>query len=57
MLFEMLVGRMTFKEKTISDTLASVLKVEPDWSLLPADVPEAEDGIQLVENWFLDFGD
>jgi serine/threonine-protein kinase len=41
LLFEMLVGRMTFKEKTISDTLASVLKVEPDWSLLPADVPES----------------
>jgi serine/threonine protein kinase len=38
-LFEMLTGRPTFKENTVSDTLASVLKVEPDWSLLPEDVP------------------
>ena len=38
-LFEMLTGRTTFKANTVSDTLASVLKVEPDWSLLPADVP------------------
>ena len=38
-LFEMLSGRTTFKENTVSDTLASVLKVEPDWSLLPEDVP------------------
>jgi Tol biopolymer transport system component/predicted Ser/Thr protein kinase len=40
-LYEMLTGRMIFKERTISDTLASVLKVEPDWSLLPANVPES----------------
>jgi len=40
-LFEMLTGRMIFKEKTISDTLASVLKVEPDWNLLPADVQDS----------------
>ena len=39
-LFEMLTGRMTFKENTISDTLASVLKIEPDWALLPADTPD-----------------
>jgi len=38
-LLEMLTGRMTFKENTVSDTLASVLKVDPDWSLLPADLP------------------
>ncbi len=39
-LFEMLTGRTTFRENTVSDTLASVLKIEPDWSLLPADVPQ-----------------
>jgi Tol biopolymer transport system component len=38
-LFEMLAGRTTFKENTVSDTLASVLKVEPEWSLLPEDTP------------------
>ena len=41
LLFEMLAGKGTFKERTVSDTLASVLKVEPDWDLLPADVPES----------------
>jgi serine/threonine protein kinase len=40
-LFEMLTGRMSFKEVTISDTLASVLKVEPDWDLLPVDLPDS----------------
>jgi len=40
-LFEMLSGRMTFKEKTVSDTLASVLKIEPDWNLLSEEIPES----------------
>ncbi len=38
-LYEMLTGRRTFSEKTISDTLAAVLKDEPDWSALPAETP------------------
>jgi Tol biopolymer transport system component len=38
-LFELLSGRPVFKEKSISDTLASVLKVDPDWNVLPDDVP------------------
>jgi hypothetical protein len=38
-LFEMLTGRRAFEGETISDVLAGVLKSEPDWSLLPADVP------------------
>jgi len=38
-LFEMLVGRRAFEGETISDIVAAVLKNEPDWSLLPADVP------------------
>jgi serine/threonine-protein kinase len=36
-LFEMLTGRRAFEGEDVSDTLATVLKGEPDWSLLPAD--------------------
>jgi Tol biopolymer transport system component len=35
-LFEMLTGRMTFHGESVTDTLAAVIKVEPDWSQLPA---------------------
>jgi serine/threonine protein kinase len=38
-LYEMLTGRRTFKGDDLSDVLASVLKTEPDWSALPADLP------------------
>jgi serine/threonine-protein kinase len=38
-LFEMLSGRQAFSGESVSDTLASVLKTDPDWSLLPAGVP------------------
>jgi len=41
LLFEMLAGKRPFTGETLSDTLASVLKTEPDWSLLPADAPVA----------------
>ncbi|UCF67740.1 MAG: serine/threonine-protein kinase [Acidobacteriota bacterium] len=34
-LFEMLTGRSTFEGETISDTLAAVLKSEPDFEVLP----------------------
>ena len=34
-LFEMLTGRPIFSEDTVSDTLASVLKIEPEWQHLP----------------------
>src|SRR5687768_1766932 len=37
--FEMLAGRRAFEGDDVSDVLASVLKTEPDWSLLPADLP------------------
>jgi Tol biopolymer transport system component len=37
-LFEMLSGRRLFTGDTISDTLASVLKTEPDWRQLPPTV-------------------
>jgi serine/threonine protein kinase len=35
-LYEMLTGRQAFPGEEVSDVLASVLKTEPDWSLLPA---------------------
>jgi serine/threonine protein kinase/dipeptidyl aminopeptidase/acylaminoacyl peptidase len=37
-LYEMLTGRRAFEGEDVSDTLASVLKSEPDWNALPADV-------------------
>ena len=40
-LYEMLAGRRPFGGETVSDTLASVLKEEPDWSALPVAVPPA----------------
>ena len=38
-LYEMLSGRRAFEGETISDTLAAVLKTEPDWEALPAETP------------------
>jgi eukaryotic-like serine/threonine-protein kinase len=40
-LFEMLTGRRSFDGEDTSDTLASVLKSEPDWTALPTDVSPA----------------
>lgn len=37
-LFEMLTGQRPFDGRTVSDILASILKTEPDWSLLPLGV-------------------
>ncbi|HKW15840.1 MAG TPA: protein kinase, partial [Candidatus Krumholzibacteria bacterium] len=39
--FEMLTGRQAFSGETVSDTLAAVLRAEPEWSLLPQDTPRA----------------
>jgi serine/threonine protein kinase len=38
-LYEMLTGKPTFAGETISDTLAAVIRAEPDWSALPGNVP------------------
>jgi eukaryotic-like serine/threonine-protein kinase len=38
-LLEMLTGTRAFAGEDVSDTLASVLKSEPDWTRLPPDVP------------------
>src|SRR5262245_35302167 len=38
-LFEMLTGARTFEGEEVSDTLAAVLRGEPDWTKLPANLP------------------
>ncbi len=38
-LYEMLSGQRLFAGATVSDTLAAVLKTEPDWTALPAGTP------------------
>ncbi|MFA6954482.1 MAG: protein kinase [Thermoanaerobaculia bacterium] len=40
-LWEMLTGRRLFEGDTVSDTLAAVLRADPDWSQLPPDTPPA----------------
>ena len=37
--FEMLTGKRAFEGDEISDTLASVLKSDPNWSAIPSDLP------------------
>jgi Tol biopolymer transport system component len=39
-LYEMLTGRRAFEGEDVSDTLANVLKSEPEWQALPVDLPE-----------------
>src|SRR5204863_4366708 len=36
-LFEMLTGKRAFEDEDVSDTLAAVLRAEPDWNALPAE--------------------
>jgi serine/threonine-protein kinase len=38
-LFEMLTGKRAFEGDDVSDTLAAVLRAQPDWDALPADLP------------------
>jgi serine/threonine-protein kinase len=38
-LYEMLTGRRAFMGEDVSETLATVLKGEPDWTAFPTDVP------------------
>ena len=39
-LYQMLTGRIAFAGETASDSIAKVLEREPDWSALPAAIPE-----------------
>ena len=41
LVYEMLTGRQAFEGDTISDTLASVLKSQPDMAQLPVETPRA----------------
>jgi serine/threonine-protein kinase len=38
-LYEMLTGRRAFDGEDVTETLASILKGQPDWTALPADLP------------------
>jgi eukaryotic-like serine/threonine-protein kinase len=38
-LYEMLSGKMAFRGESVTDTLAAVIKEEPDWSQLPSSTP------------------
>jgi eukaryotic-like serine/threonine-protein kinase len=38
-LYEMLTGKAAFHGDEVTDTLAAVMRAEPDWSLLPAPAP------------------
>ena len=38
-LYEMLTGRRAFPGEDVTDTLAAVVKLEPAWDAIPADVP------------------
>jgi serine/threonine protein kinase len=40
-LFEMLTRKMVFGGETVTDTLAEIIKAEPNWALLPANTPRA----------------
>src|SRR5262249_19242724 len=39
-LYEMLTGRRAFEGEDVSDTLAAILRGEPDWTALPPTVPD-----------------
>jgi eukaryotic-like serine/threonine-protein kinase len=38
-LYEMLTGKVAFPGDSVTDTLAGVIRAEPDWSLLPSSTP------------------
>ncbi len=38
-LYEMITGRRAFEGEDITDTIAAVVRGEPDWNALPADLP------------------
>jgi Tol biopolymer transport system component len=40
-LFETLTGRVAFPGETVTDTLAAVVRAEPDWESLPPETPPA----------------
>ncbi len=45
LLFEMLTGKSAFRGETVSEILAEVIKEEPDWAVLPPNVPPRLNGL------------
>jgi serine/threonine-protein kinase len=39
-LFEMLTGKMAFSGESVTDTIAEIIKTDPEWSLIPAGTPQ-----------------
>jgi serine/threonine protein kinase len=39
-LFEMVTGKMAFSGETVTDTLAEIIKADPEWSLIDANTPK-----------------
>src|SRR2546422_6530672 len=39
LLYELLTGKQAFEGENVTETLAAVLKADPDWTLLPATTP------------------
>ncbi|MBN2588639.1 MAG: protein kinase [Sedimentisphaerales bacterium] len=39
-MYQMLTGQLPFEGETATDTLAHIIEREPDWKLLPRDIPE-----------------
>jgi serine/threonine-protein kinase len=44
-LYEMLTGKRAFEGEDVSDTLAAILRGEPDWSALPKALPPPVDAV------------
>ena len=44
-LFEMLTGKRAFEGRDVSETLAGVIKSDPDWESLPPDIPQRLDNL------------
>jgi serine/threonine protein kinase len=40
-IYEMFAGKCAFQGESVTETLANVLKAEPDWNALPAATPPA----------------
>ncbi len=44
-LFEMLTGKRAFEGRDVSETLAGVIKSDPEWESLPTDIPQRLDNL------------
>src|SRR5436309_654951 len=40
-LYEMLTGKQTFTGETMTDLIGGIVRIEPDWNVLPAGTPPA----------------